>query len=185
MLTMFSFSGSWWVPVVRGTMAVVFGVLAFTLVVKTLAGVIPAFGLYALVDGLFTTAAAIASRTATRDWWVLLLQGVLGVGVGLATLFYPILTALVLLLYVAAWAIVLGGLPLYGAIRLRREISFEWWLALGGVASVAFGIVLLLRPIEGAVAALWVIASYSIAWGVMLMLGGLSTRTRTPLTRAA
>src|SRR5687767_7448714 len=76
MLTVFLFSGSWWVPVVRGTMAVVFGVLAFTLVVTTLAGVILAFGLYALVDGLFTMAAAIASRTATRDWWILLLQGV-------------------------------------------------------------------------------------------------------------
>lgn len=182
MLTVFSFSGSWWVPVVRGTMAALFGVLAFTLSVTTLAGVILAFGLYALVDGLFVIAAAIASRT--RDWWILLLQGILGVGVGLATLLYPILTALVLLVYVSLWAVVLGGLQVYGAIRLRHEISFEWWLAVGGVASVAFGILLLLRPVQGAVAALWVIAGYSVAWGVMLMLGGLSTRTRTSVTRA-
>jgi uncharacterized membrane protein HdeD (DUF308 family) len=184
-LTVFSFSGSWWVPVVRGAMAVVFGLLAFTLAVTTLAGVILAFGLYALVDGLFAMAAALASRTTTRDWWILLLQGVLGVAVGLATLFYPILTALLLLSYVAAWAVVLGGLQVYGAIRLRREISFEWWLALGGIASVAFGILLLLRPIERAVASLWVIAGYFVASGVMLMLGGLSTRTRTSVTRAA
>ena len=185
MLTLVSFSGSWWVPVVRGTMAVVFAVIAFSLTARTLDAVFLAFGLYVLADGLFAIAAAIASRTGTRDWWILLLQGVLGVGVGLATLIYPIFTAFVLLLYVAAWAIVLGGLQVYGAIRLRREISFEWWLALGGVASMAFGILLLLRPAQGAVAALWVIASYSVAWGVMLILGGLSTRTRTPLTRAA
>jgi uncharacterized membrane protein HdeD (DUF308 family) len=123
------------------------------LAVTTLTGVILALGLYALVDGLFAIAAAIASRTRTGDWWIVLLQGVLGVGVGLATLFYPIVTALVLLWYVAAWAVVVGGLQVYAAIRLRREISFEWWLALGGVASVAFGIVLVLRPVQGAVAA--------------------------------
>ncbi len=86
MLTLVSFSVSWWVPVVRGTMAIVFGVLAFSLTVTTLAAVILAFGLYALADGLFSIAAAIANRTTTPDWWILLLQGVLGVGVGLACL---------------------------------------------------------------------------------------------------
>ena len=185
MLTLVSFSGAWWVPVVRGAMASVFGVLAFTLALTTLTGVILAFGLYALVDGLFVIAAAIASHTRTRDGWILLLQGVAGVGVGLATLFYPVLTAVALLVYVAAWAVVLGGLQVYGAIRLRREISFEWWLALGGVASVVFGVLLMLRPVQGAVAALWVIAGYSVAWGVLLMLGGLSMRTRAFVTRAA
>jgi uncharacterized membrane protein HdeD (DUF308 family) len=99
--------------------------------------------------------------------------------------FYPVLTAFVLLVYVAAWAVVLGGLQVYGAIRLRREISFEWWLALGGIASVVFGILLMLRPVQGAVAALWVIAGYSVGWGVMLMLGGLSMRARASVTRAA
>ena len=93
---------------VRGTMAIVFGVLAFTLTVTTLATLILAFGLYVLADGLFAIAAAIASRTRTGYWWVLLLQGVLGVGVGVATLRYPDLTAVVLLWYVAAWAVVLG-----------------------------------------------------------------------------
>jgi uncharacterized membrane protein HdeD (DUF308 family) len=156
MLTLVSFSGSWWVPVVRGTMAVVFAVLAFSLTVTTLTTVILAFGLYALADGLFAIAAAIASRTRTGDWWILLLQGVLGMGVGVATLRYPNLIALVLLWYVAAWAVVLGALQIYGAIRLRHAISFEWWLAFAGIASIAFGIVLLVRPVQGAVAALWV-----------------------------
>jgi uncharacterized membrane protein HdeD (DUF308 family) len=159
-------------------MAVVFGILALTLTVTTLGGVILAFGLYALVDGVFTIAAALASRARAHDWWILVLQGILGTGVGLATLSYPILTAVVLLWYVAAWAVVLGGLQIYGAVRLRHEISFEWWLALGGVVSMAFGILLVMRPVQGTVAALAVIAGYSLAWGVLLLLGGLIARTK-------
>lgn len=186
MLTVFALSGSWWAPVVRGIMAIAFGVLAFTLTFTTLAGVILAFGVYVLADGLFTLAAAIANRHQDRDWWVLLLQGMVSAVVGLAAFSYPIVTAVVLLWYVAAWAIVLGGLQVYAAIRLRRDISFEWWLALGGIVTVAFGILLLMQPVRGAVAALWVIASYSIAWGVMLLIGGFRIRTRQPLlTRPA
>lgn len=180
MLTIYSFTGPWWVPAVRGAMALVFGMLALTLTVRTLDGVVLAFGLYVLADGLFSIAASIASRSGTRDWWILLLQGVLGLGVGVATLAYPIFTAVVLLWYVAAWAIVLGGLQIYGAIRLRHAISFEGWLVLSGIVSTAFGIFLLARPVHGTIAALWVIGAYSLIWGVVLLVAGLSIRTRVP-----
>ena len=185
MLTVFAFSGSWWTPVVRGIMAIAFGTLAFTLTFTTVTAVVLAFGVYVLADGLFTIAAAIANRHKAGDWWVLLLQGIVSACAGLAAFFYPILTAVVLLWYVAAWAIVLGALQAYAAIRLRNDISFEGWLALGGIVSVAFGILLLMQPVRGAVAALWVIASYSIAWGVLLLIGGLRLRTRRPAIRSA
>ncbi len=185
MLTVLAFSTSWWAPVVRGMMAIAFGVLAFSLTFTTVTGVVLAFGVYVLADGLFTIAAAIASRRQAGDWWVLLLQGIVSACAGLAAFSYPIVTAVVLLWYVAAWAIVLGGLQVYAAIRLRHDISFEWWLALGGIVTVAFGILLLMQPVRGAVAALWVIASYSIAWGVLLVIGGLRMRTRRPVIRPA
>jgi len=61
-------------------------------------------------------------------------------------------------------------------VRLRHEITGEWWLALGGIAGVAFGILLMLRPAAGALAVLWLIGSYALVWGVTLMAGGFDIR---------
>lgn len=174
---MFTFlSRYWWVLVVRGAMAILLGVFAFVWPVQTVAGLVVAFGAVALIDGTFASAAAIAGRKLSPDWWVLLLQGLLGIGVGVLTLFSPAITAVALLIYIAMWAIGLGVLQVIAAVRLRHEITGEWWLALGGVAGVAFGILLMLRPAEGALAVLWLIGSYALVWGVMLMAGGFDVR---------
>jgi uncharacterized membrane protein HdeD (DUF308 family) len=166
----------WWVLVIRGVMAIALGVFAFARPQETIAALVLVFGVIALIDGTIAVAAAIAGHSLTPYWWVLMLQGLLGVGVGMLTLFNPAITAVALLVYIAVWAIGMGVLQVIAAVRLRHDITGEWWLALGGIAGIAFGILLIRNPAAGALAVLWLIGSYALVWGVMLMLGGFDVR---------
>jgi uncharacterized membrane protein HdeD (DUF308 family) len=166
----------WWVLVVRGVMAIAFGVFAFVWPQQTIAALVLAFGATAIVDGAFAVAAAIGGHRLTPYWWVLLLQGLLGIGVGALTLFNPAITTVALLVYIAVWAIGMGVLQIIAAVRLRHDITGEWWVALGGIAGIAFGILLIRDPSAGALALLWLIGSYALVWGAMLMLGGFDVR---------
>lgn len=166
----------WWVLVVRGVMAILLGIFALVWPLQTITALVLAFGTVAVADGSFAVIAAFAGRKLTSDWWVVLLQGLLGIGVGALTLFNPAITSVALLIYIAAWAIGLGVLQVVAAVKLRHEITGEWWLALGGVLGVAFGVLLMLYPAEGALAVLWMIGGFALAWGVVLMLGGFDVR---------
>jgi uncharacterized membrane protein HdeD (DUF308 family) len=106
----------------------------------------------------------------------LLLGGLAGIGVGLLAFFNPAATALALLFYIAIWAIATGLLQIVAAVRLRKEIEGEFWLGLAGLASIAFGVLLVARPGAGALAVLWLISAYAIAFGVMLVLLAFKTR---------
>ena len=131
----------WWVMAVRGLAAVVFGLLAFAWPGMTLAVLVLLFGAYALVDGVL--AIVVALRGGTDHRLFMGLEGVVGVLAGLAAFVFPGLTALVLLYIIAFWAVLTGVLEVVAAVRLRRVISNEWGLIIGGVLSVLFGIVLI------------------------------------------
>jgi uncharacterized membrane protein HdeD (DUF308 family) len=128
----------------RGPAALLFGIVAFIWPGITL---VVLWGGYALVDGIF--ALVYAFRAAGERRWLLVLQGVVGVAAGLATLLWPGTTALVLLYVIAAWALVIGVLFMVAAIRLRQEIQGEWLLGLAGLVSVIFGVLLVLSPGAG------------------------------------
>jgi len=166
----------WWVLVVRGVMAVALGVFAFMWPQETITALVVVFGAIALVDGAIAVASSIAGHSLTSYWWVLLLQGLLGIGVGVLTLFNPAITAVALLLYIAVWAIGMGILQVIAAVQLRHDITGEWWLALGGIASVVFGFLLIRNPAAGALTVLWLIGAYALIFGVMLMVGGFDVR---------
>jgi uncharacterized membrane protein HdeD (DUF308 family) len=151
---------------IRGIVAVLFGILAFTRPGITLALLICFFGIFVLVSGAFAVVHAFAARKESGHWWVLLLQGLAGVVVGLITLRSPGLTALVLVLYIAAWALLNGIFEIIAAIRLRKEIEGEWMLILSGIVSVLFGLLLVARPGAGALGMVWVIATFALVLGL-------------------
>lgn len=159
---------NWWMFLVRGIAAIVFGVLAFVWPLLTLVTLVLFYGAFMVVDGIVAIVAAIKGFNPKARWW-LLLAGVCGVAAGLLTFFMPGVTALVLLVIIAAAAIIGGVFQIIGAIALRKEIEGEWLLILGGVISVAFGIALLAQPAAGALALVWLIAAYSIVLGLIFI----------------
>lgn len=183
MLTLLS--KHWWVFLVRGLAAIIFGAMALAWPGLTLATLIIFFGAWALVSGLFAIFGAFSARKAHGDWWVLLLQGVLGVAVGLLTFWAPGVTAIALLWYIAFWSIFTGIVEIVTAVRLRKEIRGEGWIMLAGAASVVFGVLLLLYPGAGAVALITLIAAYAIVFGVILVVAAFKLKGLQPRTAAA
>jgi uncharacterized membrane protein HdeD (DUF308 family) len=167
----------WWVLLVRGLLAIAFGLMAYAWPGLTLGVLVLLFGAYALVDGVSSVASAIGGQGTGTPRWHLVLRGLLGIAAGLVTLFVPGLTAMALLLYIAAWAILTGIAEIATAIRLRREIQGEWLLVLCGVSSVVFGGLLIARPGIGALAVVWLIASYAIVYGALVV--ALAFRARS------
>ena len=166
----------WWTLVVRGIFAVIFGILAFAWPGLTLVTLVILFGAYAFVDGIFAIVGAIGGWGERDDHWLLLLGGLLGVGVGIMTFRAPGITTLLLLIYIAAWALATGILEIVAAIRLRKEIKGEWWLILSGIASIVFALLLMTFPAVGALGLLWLIAIYAVVFGAILIALGLKLR---------
>ncbi len=159
------FVRNWWVLLLRGLLAIVLGVLVFTRPAWTLAAVVLAFGVYALVEGASALFAAIAGWLHRDDRWLLLLEAVVGIGVGVVTLRTPGITAIVVIFFIAVWALATGVLRIVEGVRLRREIPGEVWLVLGGVASVIFALLVMMRPLAGALAMVRVIGAYALILG--------------------
>ena len=170
---------SWWVLVLRGTAALVFGVLALAWPGITLLVLVALFAAYALISGVATVAGAIRARATDRRWWVLLLLGLVSVAAGVLAVFMPAITALALVLLMGANALVNGALEIILAVRLRRQVRGEWLLGLAGLLSVVFGVLVLLFPGPGALALVWLIAVWAIAIGMLLIAAGFSLRKRT------
>jgi uncharacterized membrane protein HdeD (DUF308 family) len=172
---------NWWLLLLRGIAGIAFGLLAFAWPGLTLVVLIFLYGAYALVDGVAALAAAISGRGSRAPTGWLVFVGLLGIAAGLATFLWPGITALVLLVMIAAWSILHGVFEIVGAIRLRREIENEGLLVLSGLLSVVFGLLLLARPGAGALALAWLIGIYSILFGVLLTV--LALRLRKHLQR--
>ncbi len=166
---------NWWLIMLRGVCAIIFGVLTFAWPGVTLVTLVLLYGAFALADGIFALGAAIAGRTPEPRWW-LALVGILGVLAGVVTLFWPGMTAIVLLFFIAAWAIATGVMQIVGAIRLRKEIDDEWLLIASGVLSVLFGFVLLARPGLGALSMILVIGAFAILYGILEVMFSLRLR---------
>lgn len=157
---------NWWLLLLRGIAAIGFGVLAFIWPDLTLLTLTYMWGIYAISDGVLALWAAIAGKGGeiAPRWW-LAVVGIAGILAGLLAFVWPGMTALVLLMFIASWAIVIGVLQIWGAIRLRKEIEGEWLLGLSGLLSVAFGVIIFAQPGAGALAVVWMIGWFAILAG--------------------
>src|SRR5438270_7656601 len=167
----------WWVPVIRGIAAIVFGVIAFVYPGLTIAVLVLLFGAWVLVDGVFRVAGAIGHRGSDPDWGFNLIIGILGIIIGFLTFHAPGITALALVIYIAAWALMIGATEIALAIKLRREIKGEWFLILMGLASIVFATLLLWNPLAGDASLIWIMAWYAVIFGVLAIIFGLRLRS--------
>ena len=167
----------WWVFAVRGIAAIVFGILAFVQPGITLTVLVYLFGAYVLVDGTSLLIALVrGDPLARRHGWAVGIMGVLGIVAGVATFLAPGLSALSLLYLVAIWAIAMGTFQVIAAIQLRREIDNEFWMALGGVATIVFGVLLVASPGAGMLSLVWLVGIWSVVFGISSL--GLANKLR-------
>jgi uncharacterized membrane protein HdeD (DUF308 family) len=172
---------NWWVLLLRGLFAVIFGVLALLLTKAQLRVLVLPFGMYTFVDGILGVGIVIGESSGRPYWWVLLFRGLTGIGVGLLTFLALPPTLLVFFLYIAIWATTIGILDILTAHYLRRKLGGEWLLVLCGLASVAFGALLFTLLAAKAPVLARVIATYAFFFGVLL--GILAFRARAAPVR--
>jgi uncharacterized membrane protein HdeD (DUF308 family) len=161
----------WWVLLVRGLASICFGIAALAWPGITLASLVLVYGAYCFADGLTALFGGYNMR-----FWQSLIVGAISIGAGLATFFYPGVTALALLYLIATWAVVRGVFEIMAAIRFRKILEREWMLVLAGLASIAFGILVVLNPGAGALSVLWIMGSYALLFGILLVVASLKVK---------
>jgi uncharacterized membrane protein HdeD (DUF308 family) len=165
-----------WALIARGVLSIIWGIIALVVPGIALLAFIYVFAAYALIDGIVAVIWAIQERDIAPHWIALLIEGIAGIIVGILAFAWPGETAIVLLFLVAFWAIITGILEIVTAFVARGGFGHEWLLGIAGIVSVIFGLVLLLNPIAGLLAVLWVVGIYAIVFGVLLIVRAFQSR---------
>ena len=160
---------------VRGAIAIAFGVLTLVWPTLTVLALAIVFGVYALIDGVMRIVDAVRDHERPRRW-VAVLSGVVSVAAGIVSLIWPGITALVLALLVGVWAVVTGVTDIVSAIRLRKQIRGEIFLVLIGILSVVAGVLIIFQPIAGALGIAVVIGAFAVLYGGVLVYLGYRLR---------
>ena len=170
---------NWWAFVLRGIVAVIFGLVAFFAPPVALLTLVFMFAFYSITDGIFAIIAAFHRRgeAAGREpWWALLILGVISLTAGVIAFLLPAAAAFALLYVIAGWAIATGVMSIIAAVRLRKQIKGEWLLGLSGLMSVVFGILIALFPGAGALAVVLWIGAFAFVHGILLIALGVRLR---------
>jgi uncharacterized membrane protein HdeD (DUF308 family) len=177
-------SSKWWIFLLNGLVAILFGIMAFVWPGITILSLVLLFGIYCIADGITAIGASFAKGDSGRSWWQMLLIGVISLVAGVTAIAWPGISAAVLLLVVAAWAIVRGIMEIVAAIELRKVLEHEWLLLLAGLASILFGIMLAAQPGLGAVVMIWWIGAFALVRGIFMVALSLRLRKLRPAFRA-
>lgn len=177
----------WWPPVIRGVIAILFGMLAVLWPAITLLALVILFGVYAIVDGLVAIAGAVSGRREDGTSRTMLgVMGAIGLAIGVLALFWPAITAIALAWLIAFWALFTGILEVSASFRLRQATGAFPWLMFGsGLLSVVLGVVIAFMPGRGAVGLVWAIGVLSVVDGIALIALGLDVRRGAKQVAAA
>lgn len=170
------FQKQWGWVALRGVCALVFGALALVFPGLTLGILVIFWGAYALLDGVAALVAGFRMGDNGKPLWSLIAIGLLGIGAGVVTFFWPGLTAFTLIFIIGVWAIAIGIFQIIAAVRFRKHIPGEWLHVLSGLLAIAFGVVVTLQPGAGAIALAWIIGWFAILFGIILI--GMAFRLR-------
>jgi len=168
---------NWWAFIIRGVLAILFGLIALFAPGVTMLSLVIVFAAYAATDGVFAIVSAIRAAKEGERWGWLALEGVAGIAAGAAAILWPGLTVALFIALLAVWALITGGFLLAAAFRLDANHG-RWWLALGAVASIVYGALLLLAPMIGALVLTWWIGAYAIVFGIAMVAAALRLRAR-------
>ncbi len=163
---------NWWAFVLRGIFAILFGIGALTFPGLTVLVIIVLFGFYCFVDGF--TSLAMAFEADSKGWYVI--GGLVSLAAGLITFMRPGATAIALLFVIGIWALIRGVIDIVTAVQIRKVVEGEWMLALSGVVSARFGLYVIARPGQGALAIIWIIAFFALILGFLLLGVGFKLR---------
>jgi uncharacterized membrane protein HdeD (DUF308 family) len=159
---------NWWAFALRGVLGIVFGLIAIFLPGVTMLSLVLVFSAYALVDGVFAIIAAGRAIRRHERWGFLLLEGIVNIIAAAIAFLWPGITVVSFVFLVGTWAILSGGLMLSAALRLQLDHG-RWWLALAGLVSVTYGVVLIAAPFIGALVLTWWLGAYAIVFGSALI----------------
>lgn len=160
---------NWWVPLLRGIAAVLFGLMALIWPGLTVYALLIVFGAYAIFDGIMSIIIGFQRKSEDDRWWSWALDGFLSIVIGLMALFWPEATALAFVIWMAAWAVVAGIFRIIAAIRLRAEIEGEWALGLSGLLMVIWGVLMAMIPAAGLLSIAWLIGLFALLIGVVMI----------------
>ncbi len=163
---------NWWAFVLRGIFAILFGIGAVSFPNLTVVVLVVLFGFYCLVDGF--TSLVLAFEAESKGWYVL--GGLVSLAAGVIAFMRPGLTAIAVLIVIGLWAIVRGVIEIVTAIQIRKEVAGEWMLAAAGIISVLFGLFVVARPGQGALAVIWLIALFALIFGFLEIGAGFKLR---------
>jgi uncharacterized membrane protein HdeD (DUF308 family) len=175
---------NWWAFVVRGALAVLFGLIALFLPGVTMLSLVLLFAAYAFADGVFAIAGAITAARAHERWGLLIVEGVVDIIAGITAVMLPGLTVLVFVTLLAAWALITGGLMLTAAFKVDADHG-RWWMVLGAIASILYGAALFIAPMIGAVVVTWWIGAYALVFGIAMLLLAFRLRAKVGHLAAA
>ncbi len=168
---------NWWLVALRGVIAVLFGAIAFIAPGAFVLSLVLFFAAYMLVDGVVAVVGAVRAAQRHERWGFLLVEGLVDIVVGVAAVLVPAAAVWAFVLLLAAWALVTGGLMIAAAFRLHLHYG-RWWLVLGGVVSILFGLALLINPGMSALVLTWWIGSYTFAFGILLLILAFKLRAQ-------
>ena len=168
----------WWLLLLRGILAIIFGIIALVAPGIALLAFIYVFAVYAILDGITALVVSFRERSFFRGWWVLLIEGIAGIIFGILAIVWPGETALVLLYLVAFWALVTGVMEIGSAFIVPGSAGQRWGLGLAGLLSIIFGIILIVSPGSGLLAILWLVGIFAIVFGISLIVYAFQIRSR-------
>ena len=172
-------AANWWALALRGAIAILFGIVAFAMPTAAMLSLVLVFAAYSLVDGIFNIVLAVRGASRHERWSLLLLNGLFGVAIGVVALLWPGITVVAFVLMVAVWALLTGGLMLAAAFRLKHSHG-RWLLGLGGALSLAYGVLLVISPLMGALVLTWWLGAYAVLFGIALLALAFRLRRHRP-----
>lgn len=172
---------NWWLLLIRGILALLFAGIAFALPVATLAGLVFAFGIYMGVDGIVAFFAGARAAAHHERWGELMIEGVIGVVAAAVAFVFPLATIIAIVIFAAVWAVFSGIALLVGAFRIHGASGGRWIMALGGIVSIIWGVLLWWEPIAGAVVLTYWLGAYAVLFGIAMVV--LALRLRRGIVR--